>query len=68
MVGCGPIRGVLLRFRNPSLVPLEAVGTRIPSSKIEVMVAASRRADVKVFVKCVLMFLISFVEFYMTTP
>jgi hypothetical protein len=63
MVGCGPIRGMLLRFRKPSLVPLEAVCVRIPSSNIEVMAAARRRADVKVIVKCVLMFLISFVEF-----
>jgi hypothetical protein len=57
---------MVLRFRKPSLVPLEVVGARIliASSKIEGMAAASRRADAKVFVKCVLMFLISFVEFY----
>jgi hypothetical protein len=67
MVGCVPIRGVLVKFRKPSLVPLKAVGARIPSSNIEVMATASRRAEVKVFLKCVLMFLISFVEFFMTT-
>jgi len=47
---------VLLKFRKPSLVPLEAVGARTPSSRIEVKAAASRRADVKVFVRCVVMF------------
>ena len=56
MFGCGPIRGVLLKFRKLSLVPLKPVGARTPSSKIEVMTAASRRADVKVFVRCVVMF------------
>lgn len=62
MVGWGPTKGVLLKFREPSLVPLEAVGARIPSSKIEVMAAASSRADVKVFVRCVVMFFL-LVEF-----
>src|SRR4029453_14759515 len=48
MVGCGSTNGVLLKFRKPSLAPLEAVGARIPKSKIEVMAAASRRADVNI--------------------
>jgi hypothetical protein len=56
MVGCGPPKGVFLRFRKPSLVPLEAVGARMPTSKIEVIAVASRRADVKMFVRCVVMF------------
>jgi len=56
MVGSARTNGLLLKFKKPSLVPLEAVGARIPSSKIEVMVAASRRADVKMFVRCVVMF------------
>jgi hypothetical protein len=37
-------------------VPLETVEASIPSSKIEVVAAASRRAGVKMFVKCVAMF------------
>jgi hypothetical protein len=32
------------------------VDARIPRSKIEVIAEASRRADVNVFVKCVVMF------------
>jgi hypothetical protein len=47
MVGSGPTKGVLLKFRTPSLVPLKAVGARIPSTKVEVMAAARRRADAK---------------------
>jgi hypothetical protein len=47
MVGCWPTKGVLLKFRNPLLVPLKAVGARIPSAKIEVIAAARRRADAK---------------------
>jgi hypothetical protein len=47
MVGCGTTKGVLLKFRTPSLVPLKAAGARIPSTKVEVMAAARRRADAK---------------------
>jgi hypothetical protein len=47
---------VLLKLSKPSLVPLEAAGARILSSKIEVIAAASRRDGVKMFVRCVLMF------------
>jgi hypothetical protein len=56
MVGSGRTKGVLLKFREPSLVPLDAVDARIPCSKIEVMAAASRRGDAKIFVTCVVMF------------
>jgi hypothetical protein len=57
---------VLLKFKEPSLVPLETMGARIPSSKIEVMAAASRRAEAKMFVRCVVMFF-SLVGFSLTT-
>ena len=40
-------KGVLLKFRTPSLVPPETLGARIPSSKIELMAAASSRANAK---------------------
>src|SRR5204862_6346048 len=47
ILGSGPSNGVLLKFCMPSITPLEAVGARIPRSKIEVVAAASRRADAK---------------------
>src|SRR5919106_2354878 len=47
MVGCGPTNGVLVKFRTPALEALEAVDARIPSTKIDVMAPASRRADAK---------------------
>jgi hypothetical protein len=60
-----PTKGVLLKFRKPLLVPLEAVGARIPCSKIEIIAAASKRAGANRFVRCVVMFF-SLVEFFMT--
>src|SRR4030095_1613443 len=45
MVGSGPTKDTLLKFKNPSFVPLEVVGVRIPSTKTEVMAPASRRVD-----------------------
>jgi hypothetical protein len=37
MVGCRRSKGVLLKFRTPSLVPPELPGARIPRSNIEVI-------------------------------
>jgi hypothetical protein len=48
MVGCGSTKGVLLKFRKPSLVPPEPLGARIPSSNIEVIAAVSSRARLAV--------------------
>jgi hypothetical protein len=56
MVVSGRTKGVLLRFRDPSLVPLEAVGARKLSINTEVMAATSGRGDMEMFVKCVVMF------------
>jgi hypothetical protein len=51
MVGCGPTKGLLLKFRTPSLVALKAADARIPSTKIEVIAAAIFRR-ILVFIRC----------------
>jgi hypothetical protein len=48
ILGCGPSKGVLLKFRTPSFVPPEPLGARIPSSNIEVIAAVSSRARLAV--------------------
>jgi hypothetical protein len=48
MVGCGPSKRVLLKFRTPSFVPPEPLGARTPSSNIEVIAAVSNSAKLAV--------------------
>jgi hypothetical protein len=44
IMGCDPSKGVVLKFRAPSVVPPEPLGARIPSSNIKVIATVSSRA------------------------
>ena len=69
--GCVPWPGPVLAPGASNVMAvgssLKAVGAKILSSKIELMATANSHAEVKMFVRLVVVFVLPFVDFFMTT-